>query len=116
MFIRSVAAATLLALAAGAAAQSSPSVVQANREAEARAAGQAAIASDLQAQYDDDMAQYRQQVEAHQIAIARDQAHYDHQQRAYADAMRAWRIQVDACKHGHPRACKAPTPDPAAFW
>lgn len=119
MLPRIVAAATLLALATGAVAQTSPSVVQANtevaRKVQARQAGRAAVASGLQAQYDDDMAAYRAQVEAHQDAIAQDQTRYDRQQRAYADAMRAWRSQVYACKHGRTRACKAPTPDPANF-
>jgi len=120
MLPKIVAAAALLGLSAGVAAQTSPSVVRANTEAArhiaARQAGHEAINADLQAQYADDMASYRRQAQARRQIIAHDQRRYDHQQRAYADAMRAWRIQADACKRGHPRACHAPTPDPADFW
>ena len=71
---------------------------------------------DSVASYQADMAAYRDAVRAQHHESMRDQRHYDHQQRAYADAMRAWRHQVWACKHGSNAACNAPSPDPAAFW
>lgn len=68
------------------------------------------------AQYSSDMAAYRQALHDRRHAINADRAAYAHQQRAYADAMYAWRLQVDACHRGNNRACNAPTPDPAAYW
>jgi hypothetical protein len=68
------------------------------------------------AQYDKDMADYRAKVEANARQTARDEARYANQQRAYADAMFAWRLQTRACERGHVRACRAPTPGPADFY
>ena len=68
------------------------------------------------AQYDADMAAYRAKVEANARQSMRDQVRYENQQRAYADAMFAWRLQTRACERGHVRACRAPTPDPADFY
>jgi hypothetical protein len=72
--------------------------------------------ADSVAQYNDDMAAYRTAVQAQHRDSMHDAAHYAHQQRAYADAMRAWRHQVRACNRGSNAACRAPTPDPAQFW
>lgn len=69
-----------------------------------------------QAQYANDMASYRAAVRAHARQTMRDQRRFDNQQRAYADAMFAWRMQVKACERGHVHACRAPTPDPADFY
>jgi outer membrane murein-binding lipoprotein Lpp len=68
------------------------------------------------AQYDKDMADYRAKVEANARQATRDQARFDNQQRAYADAMFAWRLQTRACERGHVKACRAPTPDPADYY
>ena len=68
------------------------------------------------AQYDKDMAEYRAKVEANARQSSRDDARYANQQRAYADAMFAWRLQTRACERGHVKACRAPTPDPADFY
>ncbi len=68
------------------------------------------------AQYDKDMADYRSKVEANAQQSMRDDARYRNQQRAFADAMFAWRLQTRACERGHVRACRAPTPDPADFY
>lgn len=68
------------------------------------------------AQYDKDMAEYRAKVEANARQSVRDQVRFENQQRAYADAMFAWRLQTRACERGHVRACRAPTPDPADFY
>ena len=78
---------------------------------------QVAAMSDTQkAQYDKDMAAYRAAVERNARQAMHDQRRYDNQQRAYADAMFAWRLQTAACERGHVRACRAPTPDPADFY
>jgi len=69
-----------------------------------------------QAQYQSDLSAYNAAMHAHGHQVASQDVHYAHQQRAYADAMEAWRIQTAACKRGHDRACNAPTPDPAEFY
>lgn len=63
-----------------------------------------------------DMAAYDRALRQHHRAVNRDQRIYRRQQRAYADAMAVWRQQVRDCKHGSNRACRAPTPDPAAYF
>lgn len=69
-----------------------------------------------QAQYDADRAAYMDALVKHDAAVNRTDARYVRQQHAYADAMRVWRAQVYACKHGHPRACNMPPPNPASFY
>ncbi|HWI85674.1 MAG TPA: hypothetical protein VNT42_05035 [Sphingomonas sp.] len=86
---------------------------RANNDANDAALAEGAAA---QAQYDADRSAYMDALIKHDAAVDRTDARYARQQRAYADAMRVWRGQVYACKHGHPRACNAPTPDPAAFY
>lgn len=97
-----------------------PNVAAANQEVQAQAAARqdavTAVNNDAQAQYDADMAAYRETLRVRHHAAVADARIYDHQQRAYADAMAAWRAQVYACKHGSNRACEAPSPDPASFW
>ena len=108
----------LLLLAAAVMAQSG--VPAANNEVAAQAAAAPSnaeqTAAELQAQYQSDLAAYQQALDANHRSAQRDQAHYDHQRRAYADAMAAWRHQVWACHHGSNRACDAPTPNPADFY
>jgi hypothetical protein len=102
----------------------SPDVAAANQDVAAQAAARqtavadasAEVQADAQAQYAADIAAYDAAVRANHRTEVRDARIYNHQQRAYADAMAAWRHQVYACKHGNNRACKAPTPDPANFW
>jgi len=86
---------------------------QANNDANAATIAQY---QETQAQYDADRAAYMDALVKHDSAVNRTDARYVRQQRAYADAMRAWRAQVWACTHGHPRACDAPTPNPADFY
>ena len=74
------------------------------------------VNAENQAQYDADVAAYRAAVEAHAMATMHDDARYARQQRAYADAMAQWRVQVAACKQGKQKACDLPTPDPAAYY
>ncbi|HEX4694348.1 hypothetical protein [Sphingomonas sp.] len=101
-----------------------PSTAAANRRAadaidardSARADANAAVAADAQSQYSRDLAAYDSAVRARHAATMRDRMHYNHQRRAYAMAMEAWRAQVAACRRGHRRACNAPSPNPAAFW
>ena len=108
----------LLFLAAAVMAQSG--VPAANNEVAAQAATAPSSAAqtegDAQAQYQSDLAAYQQALDANHRSAQRDQAHYEHQRRAYADAMAAWRRQVWACHHGSNRACDAPTPNPADFY
>ena len=108
----------LLLLAAAAMAQTGAPAANNDVAPQAAAAPSsgAQTEADLQAQYQSDLAAYQQSLEANHRAAQRDQAHYDHQRRAYADAMAAWRHQVYACHHGSNRACDAPTPNPADFY
>ncbi len=69
-----------------------------------------------QASYDYDMANYLTALRARDAAAAANEAQYAAKQRAYADAMRVWRQQVRDCDRGSITACRAPTPDPAAFY
>ena len=69
-----------------------------------------------QADYDADRQAYMSALVKHDAAVNRTDARYVRQQAAYADAMRVWRRQVWACKHGHERACDMPPPNPAAFY
>ena len=63
-----------------------------------------------------DQARYDEALREHDRNIARSDRHYRHQQRAYADAMAAWRLQVRDCLAGHKMACNMPPPDPASFY
>lgn len=96
--------------------------------ADTRAATNAAVAAqtaarptvvippEAQAQYQEDIAAYRAALRQHRRTVRADEAFYDRQQRAYADAMFAWRVQVADCKSGITAACNAPAPDPAEFF
>ena len=68
--------------------------------------------ANVEAQHQADLAAYDAAMRAH----GNQTAHYARQQRAYADAMTAWRLQVAACEKGHQLACNAPAPDPASFY
>ncbi len=74
------------------------------------------INAENQAQYEADVAAYRAAYDAHAAKTTRDDVRYARQQRAYADAMAQWRMQVAACKDGKQSACDLPTPDPAAYY
>lgn len=97
-----------------------PGVAAANDSVAAQSAARSDAVTtsnaEAQAQYAEDMAAYRASLVTHRRAAVADARLYDRQQRAYADAMAAWRHQVYACKHGSNAACKAPPPDPADFW
>jgi hypothetical protein len=76
----------------------------------------AAASDSAEAQYDADRAAYMDALIKHDAAVNRTDARYVRQQSAYASAMAAWRIQVDACKRGHHRACELPSPNPADYY
>lgn len=78
--------------------------------------GGVTIAPADQQQYATDMAKYRSSLRANRRTAVRDQIRYDRQQRAYADAMHVWRMQVRECNRGNRRACRAPTPRPGDFY
>ncbi len=99
-----------------ASAGSAPTTAVANGEVAGAADAQTAAGDANTVQYASNVAAYDAAVRAQHRATMADEAHWRHQQRAYADAMAAWRDQVAACKAGHERACTAPSPDPAAFW
>jgi hypothetical protein len=86
---------------------------QANNDANAAVIAQY---QESQADYDADRQAYMQALVKHDAAVNRTDVRYVRQQAAYADAMRVWRRQVWACKHGHQRACDMPPPNPAAFY
>lgn len=69
-----------------------------------------------QAQYEADRQAYMDALVAHDAAVDRGDARYVRQRNAYADAMAAWRMQADACKRGHQKACRKPTPNPADYY
>lgn len=105
-----------VALALPAVAQQAQSTAALNAEV-ATANGAAATANAAnQAQYDADRQAYMDALTAHDAAVDRSDARYVRQRNAYADAMAVWRVQADACKRGHQKACKAPTPNPADYY
>lgn len=75
----------------------------------------AAVQADLQAQYTSDMTSWMTTMRARDANMAANAAQYDRQQRAYADAMYVWRMQVRDCERGFQFACNRPTPNPADF-
>ena len=89
------------------------STTAANNDANAQVMAQY---QESQEQYSADQQAYMDALVQHDHAVNRTDARYARQQHAYADAMRVWRAQVWACKHGNNRACNAPPPNPAAFY
>lgn len=81
----------------------------------AREQAQSAASDASQAQYDADMRAYEEARQVRRETIHHDQSYYDREQRAYAAAMADWRMQVEACHHGHTRACNAPAPRPGDY-
>jgi hypothetical protein len=99
-------------------AASRPAVRETNEAVRTATADQPvlSVAPADQARYDADMAEYRAALREHDARMADDAAYSARQERAYADAMTAWRIQSNDCKRGITAACRAPTPRPADFW
>lgn len=75
----------------------------------------AAARADLQAQYDADRAAWLSEMHKRDSRFVANETRYDRQQRAYADAMYVWRMQVRDCERGIMFACNRPTPNPADF-
>jgi hypothetical protein len=91
-------------------------VAAADASVQATSDANAAMNAEQQAQYEADRQTYIDALVRHDAAVNRTDARYVRQQRAYADAMFAWRRQVYACKHGHKRACDLPPPDPSRYY
>lgn len=99
-------------------AQTRDDVARANSTANissGSSASTAAVQADLQAQYDADMAGWLSTMRQRDANMAANAAKYERQQRAYADAMYVWRMQVRDCERGFVFACNRPTPNPADF-
>jgi hypothetical protein len=90
-------------------------VAAANSTTSGSSVSAAAIQADLQAQYSADMAAWLTALRARGAVAAINEAEYDRRQRAYADAMYVWRMQVRDCERGFQFACNRPTPNPADF-
>jgi hypothetical protein len=75
----------------------------------------AEVSANLQAQYDADMAEWMGKMRTRGAIADANAAEYERRQRAYADAMYVWRMQVADCKRGYQFACNRPTPNPADF-
>lgn len=89
-----------------------PAVQAANGAVLARSDAQTAAGTVApSAQYEADVAVYRDALRAHR----HDVRHYARQQQAYGEAMADWRIQVDACRRGKNAVCSMPAPDPADY-
>jgi len=97
-------------------AKEGPTTDALNAQADASAAATATTSADAQAQYDADRAAYLAALVQHDRAVNRTDARYARQQRAYADAMAVWRVQVQECKRGHQRACDLPPPNVADYY
>ena len=115
--LRSLLTAGLLAASAvPAMAQTQQSAANANNEVAGAFAARDQANADAQAQYQADLAAYDAALVRHDARADRQAERYQHQQRAYAEAMRDWRAQDGACRHGNRRACTAPAPDPANYY
>lgn len=97
-------------------AEHAPATAAANAQTLAKDSAVAGANMDAQAAYNYDMENYLTALRARDAAAAGNEAQYRAKQRAYADAMRSWRVQVYDCNRGIIAACRAPTPDPAAFY
>ncbi|MDO6413114.1 hypothetical protein Q4F19_01850 [Sphingomonas sp. BIUV-7] len=97
-------------------AQEAPVTANLNGQSGAAAANTASASTADQAQYDVDRQAYLDALVQHDRAVDRTDARYMRQQRAYADAMSVWRVQVQECKKGHQRACKLPPPNVSDYY
>lgn len=97
-------------------AQEAPVTATLNGQSSVAAQGSASATAAGQAQYDLDREAYMSALVRHDAAVNRSDARYMRQQRAYADAMSVWRIQVQECEKGHQRACKLPPPNVADYY
>ena len=92
-------------------------VTQELNDAAGRDAAGSVIAGEVdQEQYKSDLEAYHAAVMANRADAMRDEARFQQQQRAYADAMAQWRYQVSRCEKGSIKSCKLPTPNPADYY
>lgn len=63
-----------------------------------------------------DLAAYEAAIRAHDDALIENEIRYQRQQRAYADAMAAWRFDVAACRSLARTICDVPSPIIADFY
>ncbi len=87
-----------------------------NRTVEQNAQATDALNAARERQYAEDRAAFRAEAAARHEKIVSDAIAYERQQRAYADAMAAWRVQSEACRKGDFKACQKPTPMPADYY
>lgn len=87
-----------------------------NAQANGAATANATASTTAQAQYEVDRQSYMDALIKHDAAVDRTDMRYARQQRAYADAMAVWRIQVQECKKGHRRACDLPPPSVSDYY
>ena len=66
-------------------------------------------------QYELDLAAYAAWVLERDATVDINNAQYKARQRAYADAMRQWRMQKAQCDRGVMSACNKPTPKPSDY-
>ncbi|QJU59404.1 hypothetical protein HL653_18040 [Sphingomonas sp. AP4-R1] len=97
-------------------AQEAPVTDSLNAQADVSATVKTNNAAANQAQYELDRQAYIDALVKHDTAVDRTAARYVRQQRAYADAMAVWRVQVQQCKQGHQRACDPPPPSVADYY
>jgi hypothetical protein len=97
-------------------AQEAPATAALNGQSDAAASASASTSVANQAQYDVDREAYVTALVKHDRAVDRTDARYMRQQRAYADAMSVWRVQVQECKKGHQRACELPPPNVSDYY
>ncbi|CAM3136205.1 hypothetical protein SPAN111604_05690 [Sphingomonas antarctica] len=97
-------------------AEIAPATAAANAPTMVKDAAVSDANANAQAAYDYDMGNYVTMLRAHDATAASNEAQYAAKRRAYADAMRVWRQNVYDCSRGSITACRAPTPDPAAFY
>lgn len=90
-------------------------VARANSDTSGSSVSAAAVQADLQAQYDADMGSWITAMNERDRSIVRNARTHAAQQRAYADAMYVWRMQVRDCERGYQFACNRPTPNPGDF-
>lgn len=67
-------------------------------------------------QYQADLAAYASALARYDRREASKEDYYTRQRAAYADAMEAWRWQVEDCNRGILKECKKPTPQPADYF
>lgn len=87
-----------------------------NTKVETVTDARAAARARNETQYQADLASYQSALAGYDRREASKDDYYARQQAAYANAMEAWRWQVEDCDRGILKACKLPTPQPADYF